>query len=87
MWYVCDCNLGCSKISVPRADLKPGLPAQVVAGTEQGKSGFVFEAADKSGAKAFGISPDKPGAPVACDYICEKSKSGAFDPHRCDDGC
>jgi hypothetical protein len=87
MWYVCDCNLGCSKIAAPPSSLKPGLAAKVVSGTNQGTFGFVFEGKDKAGAKAFGLSPDKPGFPAACDYKCEMTKSGDFDPHRCDDGC
>lgn len=87
MWYVCNCNLGCSKLVVPRSDLKDGLRAEVVSGTEKGKTGYVFQDKDKSGNVVFALSPDKPGSPEVCDYRCEVSKSGTLDPHKCDTAC
>ena len=96
MWYVCGCNVGCSKVAVPRDKLKDGLSVQVVSGTEKGKRGFVFETKDKSGATVFGIGRDKPGGMGICaatpdpryfGYGCESSKSGPIDAQSCDDAC
>ncbi len=95
MWYVCGCNLGCSKIAVPRAGLRDGLRVQVVSGTEKGTTGFVFEHKDQSGARVFGLSPNDGKGIQVCDlpspkdlgYVCETSKSGDPDAHKCDTAC
>ena len=96
MWYVCGCNLGCSKIAIPPAELKDGLPVQVISGVEKGEKGFVVQSKDKSGADVFGISPHNPGSLHICatapdphflGYVCETSKAGELNGHACDSEC
>jgi hypothetical protein len=95
MWYVCGCNVGCSKIAVARSDLKDGLRADVVSGTGAGTTAYVFREKDSLGEPVFGLSPNKPGGIYVCElpsakyvgYLCATSISGEIDAHKCDMGC
>jgi len=95
MWYVCGCNVGCSKIAVARSDLKDGLRAEVISGTGTGATVYVFQDKDSSGAPVFGLSPNKPDGINVCElpsakhvgYLCATSNSGELDAHKCDTAC
>lgn len=94
MVNVCDCNLGCAAIRLPRSQIVEGTHTHVVRGPLEGQEVKIVEVADASGARVLALTDlahdhacALPSARALVGYGCAASDFGPVPAKACARGC
>jgi hypothetical protein len=94
MVNVCDCNLGCAAIRLPRAQLVEGTHTRVLRGPLEGQEVKIVEVTDGSGARVLALTDlahdqacSLPSTRALVGYGCAASDFGPVPAKACARGC